>query len=216
VIVAGTTNAYVAQEILASSGQAKNFDHKGFRRGMVVAPGFDLSAVKAQFAGDVVLTDGQWQKGKEIFDVVDDMQAGDVILKGANALDLSANAAAVLIAHPMGGTVAAATASVIGRRVKLIVPVGLEKRVTGPLIDIACELNDPTSEGPRMMILPGRPFTELDAINLLAGAQAKLVAGGGVYGAEGACWLAVEGNPRQLNDTADLITSIAKEPLCQP
>jgi hypothetical protein len=116
----------------------------------------------------------------------------------------------------MGGTVGPTISSVIGRRVQLIVPVGLEKRVVGPLANIANELNAATSEGPRMMLLPGKPFTELDAINLLTGAKAKLAAAGGVYGAEGACWLAVEGDQRQLNDTADLITSIAKEPLCQP
>ena len=31
--------------------------------------------------GDVVLVDGVWLKGKTIFDVADDLKAGDVILK---------------------------------------------------------------------------------------------------------------------------------------
>ncbi len=216
VIVAGTTNGYIAEEVLAAAGQQMKFDHRGFRRGTVTAPGFELGSVKAEFPGDVVLVDGKWQKGKEIFDVVDDMKAGDVILKGANALDLASGQTAVLIAHPMGGTVAPAIASVIGRRVQLIVPVGLEKRVSGDLADIANNLNATTTEGPRMMLLPGKAFTELDAINLLTGATARLVAAGGVYGAEGSCWLAIEGDASELAEASQLMKSLAKEPLCEP
>jgi len=39
VIIAGTTNGYVAEEILTSLGQAEGFSREGFRRGMTVAPG---------------------------------------------------------------------------------------------------------------------------------------------------------------------------------
>ena len=39
VIIAGTTNGYVAEEILASLGQGEGFTRKGFRRGTTVAPG---------------------------------------------------------------------------------------------------------------------------------------------------------------------------------
>lgn len=39
----------------------------------------------------------------------------------------------------------------------------------------------------------GEIFTELDAIKLLAGADACLIAAGGVYGAEGSSWLGVTG-----------------------
>lgn len=215
VIVAGTTNGYVAEEVLAAVNQSAGFTRKGFRRGVVMAPSFDAAGAKAEFSGDVVLVNGAWQKGKEIFDVVDNMRAGDVILKGANALDLATGQAAVLIGHPMGGTIGAAISALIGRRVTLIAPVGLEKRVHGNLWEIARELNAPPAEGPRLMPLPGEAFTELDAVELLTGAKAKLVAAGGIYGAEGSVWIAVSGQDAQVKAAADLIHSVANEPPCE-
>ncbi|MGB2824209.1 MAG: hypothetical protein WBF17_24765, partial [Phycisphaerae bacterium] len=127
VIVAGTTNGYVAEEILAAVGQAEGFTRKGFRRGVTVPPG--SKAPQVEFTGDVVLVNGVWQKGKEIFDVADDLKAGDVVLKGANALSVDMSRAAVLIGHPQAGTIGAALPAVFGRRVRLIIPVGLEKRI---------------------------------------------------------------------------------------
>lgn len=215
VIVAGTTNGYVAEEILTGTNQLGHFTRKGFRRGVVMSPAMDPASVRADFPGDVVLVKGVWQKGKEIFDVVDNMQAGDVILKGANALDMATRQAAVLIGHPMGGTIGAAISALIGRRVTLIAPIGLEKRVCGNLWEMAAELNGPRAEGPRMMPLPGQVFTELDAIELLTGAKAKLIAGGGIYGAEGSVWIGVWGEDSQVNAAAEMIKALVNEPPCQ-
>ena len=131
VIVAGTTNGYVAEEILAATGQAEGFTRRGFRRGVTTPPG--TSAPAAEFGGDVVLVGGAWQKGKEIFDVADGLKAGDVVLKGANALSLQAGKAAVYIGDPRAGTIGATLPAVYGRRGRLIVPVGLEKRVCEPI-----------------------------------------------------------------------------------
>ena len=215
VIVAGTTNGYVAEEILTSLGQGGDFSRKGFRRGMVVPPDFDPKEAKADFDGDVILVDGAWQKGKTIFDVADALQAGDMILKGANALDVRRGHAAVYIGDPQGGTAAAAGRAVIGRRVQLIIPVGLEKRVLGNVMDLAAELNAPTAEGPRLLTLPGQAFTELDAIAMLTGVGARLLAGGGIYGAEGCVWVGITGQDEQVAAAEELIRSVAHEPPCK-
>jgi len=212
-IVAGTTNGYVAQEVLAALGQAEGFSRMGFRRGTTVPPGF--TGPQTSPATDVILVDGQWAKGKEIFDVVDDMQHGDVILKGGNALDVRRRQAAALIAHPMGGSLAASIPAVIGRRVKMIVPIGLEKRVADDLGDLIALCNAPDAEGPRMMSLPGETFTELDAIAALTGATATLIAAGGIHGAEGACWIGIGGTPAAVRAAEELIHSVSREPACQ-
>jgi hypothetical protein len=212
VIIAGTTNGYVADEILASIGQAGGFSRLGFRRGVTVAPG--AKAAKADLLGDVVIADGQWQKGKLITDVADDLQEGDVVLKGANAFDTEGYPA-VQIGHPKGGTIMAAMAAVIGRRVRLIVPVGLEKRVLEPVNDLAEWCNAPGTTGPRLFPMPGEIFTELDAIELLTGATACLIAGGGIYGAEGAYWLGVSGSEEQVQAAVELVKSVADEPPCE-
>jgi hypothetical protein len=212
VIIAGTTNGYVAEEVLDRIGQREGFERAGFRRGITVAPG--AKAASAEFAGDVVIVDGEWQRGLTVTDVADDLREGDVILKGANAFDRQGKAA-VQIGNPRGGTIMDAMPAVIGRRVRLIVPVGLEKRVLEDVHDLAQRCNAPGVDGPRLYVLPGETFTELDAIRLLTGAEPSLLAAGGVYGAEGAAWLGVAGSEEQVAAAAALIRSVAGEPPCR-
>lgn len=212
VIIAGTTNGYVAEEILTALDQVEGFSRMGFRRGATVAPGSKLP--QADFPGDVVIVDGVWQKGKTIFDVVDDLKAGDVVLKGANAFDPFGQAA-VQIGHPQGGTIHAALAAVYGRRVQLIVPVGVEKRVFEDVVALARYVNAPDASGTRLYPLPGDIFTEMDAIELLTGAETHLVAAGGIYGAEGSAWLAITGTEEQEAAAAALIKSVSGEPPCE-
>jgi len=212
VIVAGTTNGYVAEEVLGRLGQGEGFSRVGFHRGLTVAPG--AHAVKAEFPGDVVIRQGRWQKGLTIYDVVDSLQAGDVVLKGANAFDARGQPA-VQIGHPQGGTILLALQALIGRRVQLIVPVGLEKRVLGDVYDLALRCNAAGETGLRYIPFPGQVFTELDAIRLLTGAEACLLAAGGIWGAEGSSWLGVTGSEEQLQATDELIRSLAGEPACQ-
>ena len=211
-IIAGTTNGYVAEEVLKALGQAEGFTREGFRRGITVAPG--SKAASAEFPGDVIVRDGVWLRDKTIMDVADGLQGGDVVLKGANAFDASGHPA-VQIGHPQGGTIMAALAAVIGRRVQLLVPVGLEKRVLEDVETLAQRCNAPGGQGPRLLPIPARAFTELDAIALLTGARACLLAGGGVYGAEGSSWLGVEGDEAQVEATAELIRALVREPACR-
>jgi len=212
VIIAGTTNGYVAEEILTRLGQAAEFSRVGFRRGLTVPPGAE--APEIEFPGDVVISAGGWQKGKTVTDAVKQLQEGDIVLKGANAFDPRGQAA-VQIGSTVGGTIIASMPAVIGRRVKLIVPVGLEKRVFEDVNLLARKVNAPGTEGPRLFPLPGEVFTELDAIKLLTGAQAFLIAAGGVYGAEGASWLGVTGSAEQMQATVDLIESVIDEAPCE-
>ncbi|MDD2755250.1 MAG: hypothetical protein PHS80_06945 [Methanothrix sp.] len=209
VIIAGTTNGYAAEEILKVAGYAEEFSRKSFFRGIVLPPGRTTETGRlpdeSDFPGDVVIVKGIWQKGKTIFDVADSLREGDVILKGANALDLARKQAAVLIGHPGGGTTITALQAAVGRRVQLILPVGLEKRVPGNLMELAARINAPGESGFRLLPVPGEVFTEIDAISLLTGAEAEMLAAGGVGGAEGAVWLALRGSEEQLAKAAELI-----------
>lgn len=217
VIVAGTTNGYVAEEILKELGQAESFSRRGFYRGLTVASkppeDNDAAAEKPGFHGDVVIRKGVWEPGKTLFDVLDELREGDVVLKGANALDLENRRAAVLVGHPQGGTVIAILQKLLGGRVRVLFPVGLEKRVPGRLDALAEKANAPGSTGPRLMPAPGEVFSELDAIRLLTGAEAEILAAGGVLGAEGACWLAVDGDPSSMAKAAEIMKQISEEPL---
>lgn len=210
-IVAGTTNGYVAQEILTGLGQAEGFTRLGFRRGITIAPG--ARPARAELAGDVIVVDGVWLKDRTLENTVDDLQEGDVVLKGANAFD-GRGQAAVQIGHPKGGTIMAVLPAIVGRRVQLIVPVGLEKRVLEDVDRLVRLCNAPGVHGPRLMPLPGPIYTELDAIEQLTGAQAHLLAGGGIYGAEGGAWLGIAGTDDQMAAAESLLDEVAGEPPC--
>ncbi|HEX3048741.1 MAG TPA: hypothetical protein VHY08_28595 [Bacillota bacterium] len=217
VIVAGTTNGYVAEEILNLISQSGRLSRQRFFRGITLPPGYSTTQTgrlsdESAFPGDVVIAKGQWLQGKTIFDVANDLKEGDVILKGANSVDLIRKRAAVLIGHPQGGTIATALQAVIGRRVRLILPVGLEKRICGDLDELAARLNAPGAQGPRLFPVPGEVMTELEAITLLTDAVAELVAGGGVAGAEGSVWLAIHGDEAQERLAKELIDSLVNEP----
>jgi hypothetical protein len=211
-IIAGSTNGYVAEEILTQIGQADGFSRIGFRRGVTVPKGAKLP--KTAPTGDVVIVDGEWQQGKHVFDVAADLKTGDVVLKGGNAFDPFGQAA-VQIGHPAGGTAMAVAPSIIGRRVRLIVPIGLEKRVFTDVNELALRVNDPSAQGTRLMPLPGDIFTELDAIHLLTGAEPTLLAGGGILGAEGSAWLGIDGTEEQVDAAVALVKSVADEPACE-
>lgn len=212
VIIAGTTNGYIAQELLNYIDQSGDFSAKGFYRGITLPPGYVNDGQKAEFPGDVVIEKGVYIKGKTIFDVADDLDKGDIILKGANAVDLVNRKAGVLVGHPKGGTIQAALTTVIGRRAVLYIPVGLEKRVYGDMDELAAIMNSPDATGPRLMPVTGNIITELDAINIMTGASARLVAAGGICGAEGSCYIAVSGSEQQVSKAAEIIESVKYEP----
>jgi hypothetical protein len=217
VIVAGTTNGYVAEEILAQIGQAVGFVRRYFFRGITLPPALIAAMGKQlpdndRFPGDIVIDKGVWQRAKTVFEVVGDLGPGDLILKGANALDVESAQAATFIAFPDAGPTGAILPAVLGRHARLLVPVGLEKRVPGGLLDLDQRLASPDTEGLRLCPLPGTVFTEIDALALATGARATLVGSGGVAGAEGAIWLAVEGSDDQLTQVEALMRKVLVEP----
>jgi len=217
VIVAGTTNGYVAEEIFKTNNISNDFSRGRFFRGITLPPTQSVTvegrlADKSKFPGDVVIAKGVWQKGKTIADVVDSLKEGDVVIKGANALDLTRKQAAILIGHPKAGTIGLALPAVVGRRVKLIIPVGLENRVNGDLYALAAKLNEPGAGGYRLMPVLGEIFTEIEALKLLSGVDAELMSAGGVCGAEGSFWLAITGTKEQEDAAEKLFASVANEP----
>jgi hypothetical protein len=217
VIVAGTTNGYVVEELFRIIKPKDKLNRTGFIRGISLPPGYKTSdtgrlAEEHKFPGDVVIKNGIWQQGKTINDAVKDLKEGDVIIKGANALDPVHKRAAVLIGNPEGGTIAAALPAVIGRRVRLIIPIGLEKRISGDLDQIADKVNSPGSKGFRLLPIPGEVFTEIEALMLLSGVKAEIIAAGGVCGAEGCLWLGIDGSDEQVLNAEKIIQSVSSEP----
>lgn len=203
VVIAGTTNGYILEEL------CPGFSCAGFYRGATTAPGRALPAAKPF---DCVLSREGLDTSRDIFAIAPELGAGDVILKGANAVHLPSGTAGVLIGSEICGTIGACSPAVIGRRAQLLLPVGVEKRVDEPIAALAQAVNSADGAGPRLYPAPGRAYTEIDALQELVGVRARIAAAGGVAGAEGATYFLCEGTHEQLSDCAELLRGIAKEP----
>ena len=199
VVVAGTTNGYVAGELLNHIEQSDGFRREHFHRGITFPPRYSSGNTlkpdsEPEFPGDVVIEKGVWLKGKTIFDVSKSINKGDIVIKGANAVDVINRKAAVLIGHPEGGTTLSAISAIIGKRAVLYIPVGLEKRVPGNLDLIAAQINSPNASGPAVPISGNvlLSWTPLAYHRPSAGVPS------GVCGAEGCYGVAVSGSEDQL------------------
>lgn len=217
VIVSGTTNGYVAEELLQNIGQGQGFSKQRFFRGITLPPKYKVSQSGrledgGVFTGDVVIEKGVWKKEKTLFEVVNDLQEGDIIFKGANAVNLETKQAAVLIGHPQAGTIGVIMQAVAGRRVSLYIPVGLEKRITANINELAHLINSPQTKGIRYFPITGTIITELDALHILTGTEAVVFAAGGVSGAEGAVWIAITGTEGQIQKADEVIHLVKYEP----
>lgn len=212
VITAGTTNGYIAKALLSLIGET-GFTGKHFFRGIV--SGAPVPQELPPFEGDVVIEKGRWIRGKTIQEVAPSLKAGDIILKGANAVDLKTGETAVLIGHPEGGTLASITQASIGRRVRVLSPAGVEKRVDGPIHQLCRLCNDPQASGVRLAPSPGAAYTELDAIRELTGTEPHLIASGGVCGHEGAAWFQCTGTDEQLSKLTELVQQVKDTPAFQ-
>ena len=217
VVIAGTTNGYIAEELLKKIGQAEEFDRKSFIRGITMPPHYQKDETgrlnsQSVFPGDVIIQKGKWLKGQTINDIADKLQCGDIIMKGANAVNFQQNLAGILIGSPTGGTILTAMQAIIGRRVTLYLPVGQEKRVTDDLHEIAAQVNAADARGCRLYVTSGKIISEVEALSLLSGVQARLMAAGGVCGAEGGIWLSLTGNAEHVNQACSLLDKIAAEP----
>jgi len=206
----GTTNAYVAEELLGRLIEKTDY----VLGATLPSGGPSRDEVMSGDLPDIVLRDGRPAADVETcvasFDL---MGAGDVIIKGGNALSYDRKQAAVLVGHPEGGTAGAFIGRAYGRKINVVIPMGLEKQVAGDLREVEAELLSAEDvSGPSLWVFQGEIVTEIEAIKLLTGAEAVPVGAGGVGGAEGAVWLAVKGTEEQLEAVAELISEVQGEP----
>ena len=129
--------------------------------------------------------------------VVDKLTPGDILLKGANALDPNGNVG-VLMANPAGGTMGQFYMTMKARGLDIIYPVGLEKMVAS--VEIAARYGGTLTLGKTIganvgmaCVADGTIFTEIEAIESLFDIEAVHFASGGWGGAEGSVTMIVEG-----------------------
>jgi hypothetical protein len=151
------------------------------------------------------------------------LKTGDVLIKGANALDPDGITGIFLARLPTtdGGTIGRSLGTVVGRGVNFIIPVSLEKLIPVPIREVVAQLNDKEvnlAMGLTVNVMPamGKVVTEIEAFKILAGVEAINMGAGGVGGAEGARIFLLKGDEEVVNKAFNLVQSIRGEPPFKP
>ena len=205
----GTTNAFVAEEFVGQKVPPLHFAAGAIFDGKLsVWPADRRLDAFCLEKGEV--TDRPWT------DFVQEFKAGDVFVKGANAVDAT-GAAGVLVFDRSAGTIGRALPIVSARGGHLIMPVGLEKLVPS-VVDAAYACHPArliAGMGGTPALIPvvnARVITEVEAFGILCGVDATHVASGGVDGCEGSVVLVLSGERAVVENAYALAESLKGEP----
>ena len=208
-IAKGTTDSYIVEEILG-----KEIVQTDYCTGVTLPAHSALKGSTSSKIPDVVLKKGE-PLDMPVIEAIKEMGEGDVFIKGANALNYERRQAGILVGHPTGGTIGATFGAICGRRITLLLPVGLEKNIPADLTEVSAAVaSDPNRHGPvpNLWLVAGRIITEIEAVKSLTMADAIPLGAGGIGGAEGAVRLLVQGTPVQVEAAATLFETIFGEP----
>lgn len=217
VISQGTTNSFVAEEILkglpAAEGASARIERERFAAGVVTAKAL-CSVPKEERQKEIVIREGK-VTGETLEDVLEDLSAEDVFIKGANAIDANGRAA-IFLGHPSGGTIGTAIGVVLARGVNFIIPVGMEKAIPFSVEEAALRLGigkirKATGMPIGLMPVSGKIVTEVSAFKMLGASDAFPVGAGGVNGGEGSVVFCVEGDAEKLDKIMQIILKIKGE-----
>jgi len=211
-VSSGTTNAYIVEELLGEP-----MDKRSYVTGRIQPVGKQLRWPKLRH--DVVLRDGQLDPSLDRFSAIEVMEAGDLFMKGANALNYQKGVAGVLVGDRRGGTIGGVIGPIIARKIHLLIPVGLEKEIAFDIEEVARCIQEPEEGvGKITSLFPmrGLIFTEIEALRTLAGVEAVQAAAGGISGAEGGVWLLLQGTEEQVQRALDAVEAVQGEPPFDP
>ena len=206
VVTLGTTNAYVAEELLG-----RPVDKAAHCAGYI---GRELAVVPAERRGrELVL-----ERGRPVElspeEVLARLKAGDVIIKGGNVLDPD-GVCGVFMASGTGGTVGRYVAAALARGVEIVIPISRIKSIHRRVADLARELGAQRVRATGLPVglypLVGTVVTETEAASLLYGVEATHIASGGVGAGEGAVVLLLSGEEEKVDRAFREIEALARE-----
>ncbi|MEM3401787.1 MAG: hypothetical protein QW179_04290 [Candidatus Hadarchaeales archaeon] len=208
IIGVGSTNAYVVEELFGNK-----IEKERFLAGVVLPRGTCVVPEEVRLPQVII------RRGKvvdmRLEEAADLLQPGDIVIKGANAIDASGTAG-IFLASKRGGTIGRLLGHIAARGVDLIIPVGLEKFVPGSVSEISRKagiLRFDYARGCAVGIMPvkGKIITEIEAVKILTGAEAQVMGKGGISGAEGSVTLLIEGSRPQLMKVKSILKEIEGE-----
>ncbi|HJP30467.1 MAG TPA: hypothetical protein QGF95_07925 [Candidatus Latescibacteria bacterium] len=209
IVSRGITPSYLLEEITGEAGPKGNYTAGIITQGR-------LSGVHPDDqVGPWVLRDGKLVEVTAP-EALGQMEAKDVSIKGANAVDPEGNIG-VMAGDGAGGTVGGIWGTLTARGCHWISPVSLERLIPS-VIDAhfasGNHLWDLTmgSAAGLMPVVTAKAVTEIQALEILTGVTAVHIASGGVAGSEGAVVLALEGDEKTVTEAFELCESVKGEP----
>jgi hypothetical protein len=212
VVSSGTTCAFVLEELTGEKIAPFCYSVGFIAEGLLTrSQKDDREAARFFVKGERVVS--------ETLAFYDTFEKGDAAIKGANAIDPT-GVAGVLSSNNQSGTIGALQSFLVARGCNLIMPVGLEKLVPDVIGAAAGwgQLTVSHSTGFPCYLYPvsqGLVLTEIEALGVLAGVKARLVASGGIGGSEGAVVLLLEGYAENMEKAWQAVESVKGEPVIE-
>lgn len=208
----GTTNGYIAQELLGM----KDLEPQKFTAGTNTHRLLCVTDADKRTPFPIILHKGE-RSAKTLPEALQDFHIESVLIKGANAVDSEGNVGVITSGFD-GGTIGATYGTAFSQGMKYIFAVGLEKLVASvkeaaAWIGGAKTLDYTIGADFGIFCIPnGIVVTEIEALKILADVEAKHVASGGVGESAGAVVLVIKGEEANVRKAISIVESIKGEP----
>ena len=162
-----------------------------------------------QYDFDIIIRKGKILPFEEsaLGPILDEMTADDLYIKSVNALDPESKAGVLLAARSTGGSIGLVLKKQKQKKFKLILPVGLEKRIPIPLskaMAMAAKTQRAQGIPCGLWRLKGKLITEIEAFRILCDVEAVPISAGGLCGAEGAIVWVLYGDEKKVEEAYNL------------
>lgn len=212
----GSTNSYVVEELFGISLEKKRFPC-GLVTGGVTCrtPDSRIPPLYFDCGEEVKQTPGEAMY-EFMRKFIAGMKPGDMLIKGANAVDKDRNIG-ILLSHDQAGTIGVALPILAAQGIQIVAPVGIEKLVVS-VVESSRSLpgihKSKYSLGHGfgyLVITNALVVTEIEALKILTGVETTHLGSGGIGGSEGAVVLLARGSDEEIDTTYQLIKGIKGE-----
>jgi len=207
----GTTNGYIAQELLGM----RDLEPQKFTAGTNTHRLLCVTDADKRTPFPIILYKGE-RSSKTLPESLQDFHIETVLIKGANAIDPEGNVGVITSGFD-GGTIGATYGTATSQGLKYIFAVGLEKLVAS-VKEAAAWAGAKTLDYTMgadfgMFCIPnGTVVTEIEVLKILADVEAKHIASGGVGESAGSVVLVIKGEEVKVRKAISIVESIKGEP----
>ncbi len=166
-----------------------------------------------EFTLSWIIQKGQYQKQRPLDEILAGLSKKDIYIKGVNAVDAEGRVG-ILLGSVAEGTIGRVIKAAKTRGFKIIYPAGLEKFIPHSVQDVAEKLGlrstlDYSMGMPvSLVVTEGTVITEHEAIRIISGAKATVIAKGGLGGAEGAVTLLITGEKLEVEKVIQTVEMV--------